>query len=391
MKQLIQILDLVRFNIITSLVILTLLIVCKKTPLVQEAEEKSPIETSVKLTAEQMQARNIQITEVQPTPFAHEISLIGEVAGNPDKLHTISAKVGGIVKSVHFIEGKQVTKGSLLVVIESPEIATLRSKYFSAYSKYKAANSNITRLKELGKLRLASEQEVLNAEAEYKMALSELNANKENLSMMNISLPDVNNEHIRSNGNIEIRSPSNGIIISRNVVQGARVEAATVLGSLGDISELWFMVKIFEKDLSQVSEGTPAAVILNSYPGLVFDGVLEYIGNSIDMGSRTVNGRIVIQNIDKKIKIGLFGRALVKNTVREVLGVPETAITILTGNHYVIKEIATGEFQLQKIELGEKSKDLQEVTMGLSNGDKVVTVGLYELKSMILKSTFGED
>lgn len=373
------------------LLIIISIVTCKKKAKEEEKKEEiPPVEQSVKFTPEEIEKAKVKVEPISKTNFSETISLVGEVTANPDKITKITARVSGRVRSVHFVEGHIVQKNSLLAIIDSPDVARLRSKYFSTHSRYKAAQNNSNRLKELGKLRLAGEQEIINAESEVKSLHSELKAEKENLTIIGASVPSENNIDASSKGFLEVKSLIGGLVITRDVIQGSQVEPSTVIATIGDISEVWFMIKIFEKDLSKVSEGTIVNVILNSYPDVKYEGKVDYIGIQIDPGSRTVTGRVVLNNPDKKAKIGLFGRAEIAASSAEAFSVPKQSITMVNGEQYIIIEIAPNEFKFRKVEIGKNSKDRVEIKTGVVEGEKVVVSGIYEIKARILKPTFGE-
>ncbi|HNH10042.1 MAG TPA: efflux RND transporter periplasmic adaptor subunit, partial [Leptospiraceae bacterium] len=192
-------------------------------------------------------------------------------------------------------------------------------------------------------------------------------------------------------GRIYITSPLTGIALARDAVPGAQVDASAVLGTVGDISEVWFMIKIFEKDLSKIREGTGARIILNAYPGETFEGRVDFIGNQIDPGSRTVNGRIVLKNRESRAKIGLFGKALIDIQDDSVLQIRSSALFESDRKKFVFVERSKGEYEAREVRTGRVSEDSLEILSGVIEGEKIIIKGVFSLKSVHLKSTFGEE
>jgi cobalt-zinc-cadmium efflux system membrane fusion protein len=311
---------------------------------------------------------------------------------DPDRVTKISARIPGRVTEVRFIEGVRVKKGQVLIILESPEAARSKSKYLSTLSRVNAVERNAKRIRELVNLKLAAEQEAINAESELKVQESELRADKGNLLALGIPVPDTTNANSGgdNSGRIEILSPLDGIILSREIVKGSQVDAITSLATIGNLDSVWFMVKLFEKDLGKVAEGDFARVKLNPYPKEEFEGRLMYIGNQIDLGSRTVSGRIVLKNKNNMAKIGLFGTAELYTSDYNVLAVPIDAIAPMQGKDYVFVEEKPGEYKAREVKLGRRNSTIVEVLSGLTAGEYIVDQGIFTLKSKFLKSTFGE-
>lgn len=364
----------------------------KKQPAVKVTEETPAEDGVIKIDSEVSKDVNLHSTQVSTGEFQEAISLIGEVMADPDRVTKISARIPGRVTEVRFIEGVRVKKGQVLIILESPEAARSKSKYLSTLSRVNAVERNAKRIRELVNLKLAAEQEAINAESELKVQESELRADKGNLLALGIPVPDTTNANSGgdNSGRIEILSPLDGIILSREIVKGSQVDAITSLATIGNLDSVWFMVKLFEKDLGKVAEGDFARVKLNPYPKEEFEGRLMYIGNQIDLGSRTVSGRIVIKNKNNMAKIGLFGTAELYTSDYNVLAVPIDAIAPMQGKDYVFVEEKPGEYKAREVKLGRRNSSIVEVLSGLTAGEYIVDQGIFTLKSKFLKSTFGE-
>ena len=365
----------------------------KKKSAPEAVESSKPLDDgTIKVDSEVSKDVNLHSTQVNTGEFQETISLIGEVIADPDRVTKISARIPGRVSDVRFIEGVRVKKGQVLVTLESPEAARSKSKYLSTLSRVNAVERNAKRIRELVNLKLAAEQEAINAESELRVQESELRADKGNLLALGIPVPDTTgvNSAGDNSGRIEILSPIDGIILSREIAKGSQVDAITSLATIGNLDSVWFMVKLFEKDLGKVAEGDLAKVKLNPYPKEEFEGRLMYIGNQIDLGSRTVSGRIVIKNKNHMAKIGLFGTAELYTSDYNVLAVPIDAIAPMQGKDYVFVEEKPGEYKAREVKLGRRNSSIVEVLSGLTVGEYIVDTGIFTLKSTFLKSTFGE-
>jgi cobalt-zinc-cadmium efflux system membrane fusion protein len=177
-------------------------------------------------------------------------------------------------------------------------------------------------------------------------------------------------------------------------VVGQPVTAEQTIAVIADLDQVWFLARVFEKNLGQTHVGAPADVQLNAYPNERFQGVIEYLGRQIDPAARTVTARIRLTNRTELLRIGLFGVAHVgtgeETTKPPVLAVPRDAVTEIGGKTVVFVQQPDGDFDVHDVVLGETALTKVAVVSGLRAGEPVVVDGVITLKSAVLKSTFSE-
>jgi cobalt-zinc-cadmium efflux system membrane fusion protein len=142
--------------------------------------------------------------------------------------------------------------------VRIPDLSRLRAEQASAHSKAGSARANATRLEELTGKGLAAHQEALDARAQAEALEAEERAATEQLRLLGSG----------ANGNAELalRAPISGVIISRSAVVGQPVRSEDVIADIADLSEVWFLGRVFEKDLERVRVGAAAEVELNAFP-----------------------------------------------------------------------------------------------------------------------------
>ncbi|XDD42445.1 efflux RND transporter periplasmic adaptor subunit [Leptospira sp. WS60.C2] len=343
-------------------------------------EEKKDI---LQLTKEEKKEIRIDLETITVAKIHTNIELIGETEAVPDDIMDVPARISGRVTSVYFVEGDYVQKGQKLAIIDSPELAKLRSTYLVAKSKFNAAEQNVTRINSLVKMNLAAKQELIDAESSLKVFESEKNSAEENLRANGLSIDN------SSTGQYTVFAPRSGLALTRNAIPGSIITGNQILTTIANLSNLWFQAKIYENDLKYLSEGLNADVILNAYPDLIFKGKLEHIGEKVDLASRTVHARVVFKNQNKKGKIGLFGKAILRVNERMGIEVSEVAIQSYQNRKFVFKQINPQTYQWSEVEIGSTNDQKVEITKGLKEGDTIVTNGAFELKAILFKDTFG--
>ncbi len=318
--------------------------------------------------------------------LATTIGLAGEIAADPDRSAKVASPVPGHVEEVKVKEGDTVKKGDPIVRLRVPDLGRLSGTLAATQARAKSAHANADRLKSLVDQRLAAEQTWVDAKTEAEALDAEANALSVQLSAMGAG---------SSGFLLTLRAPIAGTVVARDAIIGQPVTPEQVLASITDLGEVWFLGRIFEKDLGRLEEKSPAEVTLNAYPKEHFQGTLEYLGKQIDPVARTLVARIRLPNKDQMLRLGLFGVArigLAKCEQREaVLVVPRSAVMEVAGKNVVFVEEPDGDYEVHEVTLGDSALGKVQVVSGLREGEKVVITGAFTLKSMLLKSSLSEE
>jgi cobalt-zinc-cadmium efflux system membrane fusion protein len=177
-------------------------------------------------------------------------------------------------------------------------------------------------------------------------------------------------------------------------VVGQPAPADKLLGTVADLREVWFLARVFEKDLEKLRVGSLAEVHLNAYAKEHFPGTVEYIGQQIDPVARTVNARVRLSNQRGLLRLGLFGTCQISVDSKEKsepkLVVGQASVTELGGKTVVFVRERPEQFGLHEVTLGREALGRVEILAGLREGEEVVTDGVFSLKSLVLKGSFAE-
>lgn len=351
--------------------------------------EHAELPTRVQLSDEVVHDAKLRVAPVTREVLAVTLSLPGEVVADPDRSARLSSPIEGRIEQVRFREGSAVKKGEVLATIRVPDLGKLRSNQASALARAKAARTNAERLSGLVAQRLASQQAYLDAEAAALALEQEVRAAREQLEALGLA-----NEGGQAS-TLTLRAPLSGIVVMRAAVLGQPVRADQVLCEIVDLSELWFLGRVFEKDLDRLALHASAEVQLNAYSRERFQGVVEYVGHQVDPVARTVTARIRLTNREDRLRVGLFGTAYVSTGDSEhgasTLVVPRSALTEVAGKQVVFVRQADRDYELHEVVLGDSAAGKVQVIAGLREGEQVVVDGVFTLKSAVLKSTFVEE
>jgi membrane fusion protein, heavy metal efflux system len=331
----------------------------------------------------------IRSAPVVAESLAKTLDLPGEVVCDPDKTARVAALASGRIESVSFKEGQAVRRGDVLAVIKVPELGKAKAAFAATQAKAVAARKNAERLQALLSQRLAASQEVTAALAEAAALEAEAQAAEEQLRALGTPASGT-----VSGSQLQLRAPVSGIVVARDAVIGQPVSADQTIATIADLTEVWFLARVFEKDLEHVRVDAPADVQLNAYPKEHFAGAVEYLGKQLDPAARTLTARIRLQNRAELLRIGLFGMAHVGTAnaaqAPPALVVPVDAVTEIGERTIVFVQEPDGDFAVHDVVLGESALGKVQVMSGLRAGESVVVDGVFTLKSHLLKSSFGE-
>jgi cobalt-zinc-cadmium efflux system membrane fusion protein len=240
------------------------------------------------------------------------------------------------------------------------------------------------RAKVLLEEKVIGQAEYQRREGELLTARSELREAHDRLRLLGMPEDDIarlrRDEKIRST--VFIRAPFAGRIIARNIVRGEIVEMTDQLFTIADLSDVWVVAHIPEKDIAFVQADQKVEVDVTAYPGESFEGRIGYIGDVLDPTTRTIRLRVVVANPQKRLKPEMFAKVRMwAKSEAGILTIPPTAIVHDRGENIVFVQIEDHAFERRPVTLGEEQDGQVKVTDGLHAGDLVVAEGAFRLKS----------
>jgi len=355
----------------------------------QQAASAQQLPTVVKVSAQVAREAHISTIRAKQSRLEATLDLTGQVVPDPDAIALLSARLNGRVVKVFAREGDQVRAGQTIVSVSSPELARLRSDYAAETAKAGAARQNAHRLRGLVAERLGAEQDAVSAEAEATAAEAARDATARTIRGVGASLTGGEDASL-----LQIVSPITGQLVQRSAVPGQAVAPEATLATVADLSRIWFLAQLFEKDLARVREGAAAEVRLNGYPEVVFPARVARIASQVDPQTRALTARLALQDEENRLRLGLYGtaRIAVQGVEDEPhVVVPASSVTEIEQRKTVFVRRPDGDFEMRPVKTGKEASGLVALLSGVQPGDEIVSSGVQNLKSIVLKSTLGEE
>ena len=357
--------------------------------------QQTPVTGDQRLILTPEQARNaglkIETVGERPTSEAAGQLATGVVQANSYKETPVMSLVGGIVRSVNAEAGQNVKRGQKLAVVFSNELADAQSRYLTAAAVLDEHHRHHLRTIKLVEIGAASRQELETAISQYTEAESNLANLRQKLLLFGMSAQRIEalNSTAQISSEVTVTAPSSGTVTSRTVNPGEVIEANKELVRVTDLSSVWVVGQVYEKDLATIHVGSGANISSDAYPGRVFRGRISYVDPKLDPATRTAQVRLELANPGQVLKIGMY-----VNVAFGALGLAEKTTPVVArdavqtiGNQQSVF-VATdrpNEFILRPVRLGPESNGLYPVLEGLNVGDRIVTAGSFLLRAEWLK------
>lgn len=308
----------------------------------------------VTLDAESARRIGVSYVTVEAGPMTRVVRTVGAVTYDETRLVNVNPKIEGWVEKlfVNFI-GAPVQRGQPLMAVYSPMLVAAQEELILA-----------GRLVRDGTEGAAAEN-----------ARSLLEAARRRLAYWDIPADEI--ARIERSGTpqktLTLRAPASGLVVEKNVFEGARIMPGMDLYRIADLSTVWIEGEVFEKDLALVTLGSRARVTLEAYAGQQLTGRVTYVYPTVSQASRTGRVRIELSNPGLRLKPGMYANMEFDASVHTGgLHVPRGAVISTGTRSLVFVQHADGSLVPHEVTVGQSAGDHVEILAGLAAGQVVV-------------------
>lgn len=349
-------------------------------------------EVFVELSDSERDEFGIAVDTARAGALSTQLSLPGEVKVNQDRFAHIVPRISGVVHAVEVSAGDAVRAGDVLAVLDSRELADIKSEYLAGIERLSIAEAAHSREEGLFAKKISSEQEFLEARQKMAEARIALRSSRQKLLALGFEEPYIDAlpeqpEHALVH--YAITAPISGTVTEKHISRGEALSAEAEAFAIADLRTVWVDLNVFQKDLDLVAEGQKVDVV-TANGKLRATGEISYVRPIVGEETRTAIARIVLENTDGRWKPGLFvsGMVAIDEVVVPVL-VPKSALIAMEGSVVVFVQEAEG-FAPRAVTVGRESETHSEVTSGLEAGEVYVSSGGFALKAELGKDELGE-
>ncbi|MGE3841396.1 MAG: efflux RND transporter periplasmic adaptor subunit [Vicinamibacterales bacterium] len=367
----------------------------------------------VELSPESMKNAGLAIVETTLRPLPTSLDVTGSVTAEDARVAHIRPLARGLVERVWVSLGERVSRGQPLATYDNIQLGELVGDYVAARAVLRQAEAElevkrrvVDRGRALIKLEAIARQELDLREAELKTAEASVARDQATVGRVEEQLhrfglsdtdltklsPTSGESPHREASHAVLRAPFDGVVTKYDIAQGEVVEPERELFTVTDLSQVWVLADIYEKDITKVRAGTDALVRVDAYPDRTFSGRVTYIADLIDPQTRSAKARVVVANPGAALKLDMFARVSVPTAdVRDTLVVPVAAVQTIDNQSVVFVQVGETRFERRVVETGGTAGNQVEIRSGLQAGEPVVGTGSFHLKTALLRERIGDE
>jgi len=308
--------------------------------------------STVSISPTVIQNLGVRTAKAELTRLWRGIDTVGYVDYDESKVSHIHLRTEGWIEKLAVqSEGERVNKGDFLFDVYSPKLVN-------------------------------AQEELLTALASGNQGL--LRATKERLSALGISNNQIEKleKSRKVKQRVSIYAPQDGVVSELPVREGMFVKPSMKVMTLGDLSSVWLLAEVFERQSQWVEDGQSAEVSLSYIPGKTWEGKVEYIYPSLDPKTRTLKVRLRFDNPGERLKPNMYANVKIFGGAKENTIVIPLEGLIRTGREQrVIIALGEGKFEARNVQAGIESGNYVEILEGVKAGDKIVTSGQFLIDS----------
>jgi membrane fusion protein, heavy metal efflux system len=360
---------------------------CKQPAESEPASEKKEPGVDVSLSPRALSGAKLATGKVQRVPRRSSLTVAGSIDFVPNRVARIGPQISGRVASVPVAPGQAVGRGAVVVTLDSVDIGRARADFLQAKSQLLLAESEVAREDRLIDAGASSERAQQSARTSRDLARVGLSAASDRLRTLGASGQGASG--------FSLVSPIEGKVLEVKARLGQPVGPTDTLVVVGETSQIWLAVDIYERDLAHVHAGDDVLATAVAYPDRTFEGKVDQLASVVDPERRVLEARIVLKNPDGALRPGMTATARIlavpEAGAPPVISVPRGALQTIDGQPFVFIEVGGGKFELRAVERGVELEQGVEIKQGLTGEETIVTEGSFILKSEFLRSQMGSN
>ncbi len=366
----------------------------------QQARQKAGLKPGeVMLSQKQFENAGIQLGSVEQKNLTDIVKANGFLSLAPQHKASISAFMGGVVKSIFVQAGDYVKKGQTLALLEHPDYIQLQDDYIKAKSNFAFLEKEYLRQKELLENNATAQKRFQQTEADYNISKAAYETLESKLKIIGINIAKLNNGEIISS--VPIVSPISGYVQTVGVNIGKFADPMKEIFSIVDNSQIQLTLQVYENDISKVKVGQKIYFTLPNQKDVTGNASIFAVDKALDNNTKSIT---VYANVtgkaQKNFLPGMYVNGYIETGTKMTEAVPDEAVINEGQNNKVLILLRTmkdaeGEefiFGTKDVKAGISEAGFTAVTFldALPKDTKIVTKGAFFIESEMSKGAGGE-
>lgn len=307
----------------------------------------------VSISAQAMQNLGIRLAKVEMIKLGDALSAVGRIEPDERRLYAVQARIPGFVERLLVrAVGDPVKRGQKVAEIYAPELLGAQQEYLALLSLGSTVGDDLKQ------------------------------AARQRLQLLGMSHGEI--AGITRSGQASPRygiyAPASGVLTELGVREGAQLMPGSSLMQISDLSSVWLIAEVPERDAARFKLGSTAEVQLQGMASQPYTGQVGYIYPVLDQTSRTLRVRIQLANLKGELRPGMYAHVSLGGEPRRVLAVPTESV-IATGKRKVVIVKEEHGFRPVEVVTGQEGSGKTEILKGLAEGENVVASGQFLIDS----------
>jgi membrane fusion protein, heavy metal efflux system len=312
---------------------------------------------------------NVMAAEAQAV--SPKLLLPAVVESDPARTAAVLAPLSGRLIALKVALGDRVTRGQVVAVIDSPDLAQAYTDNEKAADAFKLIQKNLERQEAQNKLGVASDRDLDQAKSDYAQAAAEYTRTQAHLKTLGASA-----EAKPASRELSVAAPVGGSVTALNVAPRNMINDPTQpLMTIADLSTIWVTAMVAEKDIAYVAKNQDVQVTLAAYPDRVLQGKVLFLSDVIDSDSRRGKIRIAFANRDYALKPNMFATVVLSGGARSLVVLPSSALLMNNDRTSVFVATAPWTFERRNVDAQLEEGSSVAIRSGVSVGEQVLVKG----------------
>lgn len=304
-------------------------------------------------------------------PVNPRLVLPAIVESDPARTSVVLTPLGGRLIALKVALGDRVTRGQVLAVIDSPDLAQAYADDAKAADILRLADRNLGRQEAQNKLGVASDRDLDQARSDRTQAAAEHARTQARLTMLGASLENKSSSHL-----LTVSAPMNGSVTTLSVAPGNMINDPTQpLMTIADLQVIWVTALVPENDLAAVAKNQDAQISLVAYPDKVLHGKVLFVADVIEADSRRDKIRIALANGDYALKPNMFATVILTGREQSLVVLPSSALLMNNDRTTVFIATAPWTFERRTVDPLLDEGQLTAIRSGVAAGEQVLVKG----------------
>jgi membrane fusion protein, heavy metal efflux system len=344
------------------------------------------VPTEFELTADTITRAGLSYAPVEMRTAQQALRVPGVVEPNAYREVLVTPLVSGRVQDVNVRLGDRVAAGQTLATVFSPDLAMAQTRFLTLKTALETEAARLKRTERLLEIGATSRQEYEVVRSRHAELTTELEGARSQLKLLGMPVENLEDlaDARQISSTVPIRAPSNGIIIERAANAGLNVDPGTVMFKVSDLSRVWVIASLYERNLSEVKQGDRAVITSPALGGDQVEGYVSYLDPVVDPTTRTAKARVEVANRGTRLRLKMYvDVTFASAATAQFAAVPAGALQRIGSRAVVYVKHPTRErtFIERDVEPGEREGDYVLIRSGVSEGELVVATGSFSIRA----------